>query len=370
MSQRWIALLGRCDKPTDAVEDYCKFLSAALSHLDIDLQLDRVDWDVAGWPSARAALCRRAASWRDRWVLVQYTALAWSARGFPLRFLSVLELLRDSGTRVGVVYHDAEPYAGRRLIDRIRRIAQLRTMRQGLRLADVAILTVPAERLSWLGGIAPTGKRVFIPVGANLPVAELAATSTIATPPREAAKTVAVFGVTGGTAGRPELQEIVAAVRFAAAAVPNLRLVVLGRETETLAQPFEEALRGSGVPVNVLGMLRGEEVVRALRAADVALFVRDALSSRRSSAIAAIACGVPLIARAGPETAPPITEAGVAFYSRSEKDDLGRTLVRMLADDVFRAELAETSRRAYKKHFSWSAIAAKYASALHPPTPL
>lgn len=363
MSQRWIALLGRCDKPTDAVEDYCKFLSAALSHLGIDLRLDRVDWDVSGWSSARAALSRRAAVWRDHWALVQYTALAWSARGFPIRLLSVLRLLRESGVRVGIVYHDAEPYGGRRLIDRVRRRAQVRTMRQALRLADAAILTVPAEKLSWLAGKTPS-HALFIPVGANLPIAEIDAAPVARTAARDGAKTVAVFGVTGGNAGRPEVQEIAGALRYAVATVPNLRLVVLGRETEALAQPFQDALQGSGVGVSVLGILPGEEVVRTLHSADVALFVRDALSTRRSSAIAAIACGVPLIARAGPETAAPITEAGVAFYSRSEQNGLGETLKRVLTDDIYRAELAAKSRRVFAEHFSWHAIARKYAAEL------
>ena len=387
MSEQWIALLGRCDQPTDAVADYCKFLSAALCNLGIELQLDRCDWDVAGWANAREALRERAASWRGRRVLVQYTALAWSARGFPVRFLSVLKLLRQCGARIAVVYHDAEPYSGGRLIDRFRRAAQLRTMRRALRLADAAILTVPADKLSWLRGKTPPNA-VFIPVGANLPIADPAAgiapanANAIAAPARDAAKTVAVFGVTGGQAGRPEVLQIADAVRFAAARLPltrhspaetagaasladvPLRLVVLGRETETLAQPFENALRGSGVTVSVLGMLPGEGVVRTLRAADVALFVRAAISSRRSSAIAAIACGVPLIAWAGSETAPPITEAGVVFYSRGEPDEPGRTLARVLTDVAYRAALAEQSRRAYAQHFSWTAIARAYASAL------
>ena len=80
MKEKWIALLGRCDKPTDAVEDYCRYLGETLVEHGVELCLERVEWNEAGWPAALQELRKRAASWRGQWVLVQYTALAWSAR--------------------------------------------------------------------------------------------------------------------------------------------------------------------------------------------------------------------------------------------------------------------------------------------------
>jgi len=47
------------------------------------------------------------------------------------RFVRV-KTLKAAGARVAVVYHDAEPYSGTRVIDRLRRRAQLRTMRKAL----------------------------------------------------------------------------------------------------------------------------------------------------------------------------------------------------------------------------------------------
>jgi len=359
MTGKWIALLGRCDKPTDAVEDYCKYLSAALSELGVDLHLERVSWDVSGWSVARAELRRKATAWRGRWVLAQYTALAWSSRGFPWRFLNVLKILRKSGALVAVVYHDVEPYAGDRIVDRLRRLAQVRTMRSALLAAHVAVLTVPAEKLSWITPELAT-KACFIPVGGNLPISSSGGGTT----PSDGARTVAVFGVTGGAAGKGELQEIVAAMRFATTRVPKLRLVVLGRGTEGLEAPFRDALKDTNVAVQALGLLPGEDVVRTLRAADVLLFVRGPVSSRRGSALAGIACGLPVIAQAGSETAAPVTAAGVAFYSAEEEDEPGKTLMRVLSDDSFRAALAEKSRRAFAEHFCWNAIATKYVAAL------
>jgi glycosyltransferase involved in cell wall biosynthesis len=362
MNERWIALLGRCDKPTDAVEDYCRYLGEALGEHGIELRLERVEWNADGWPAALRELRQRAAAWRDRWILVQYTALAWSARGFPRRFVRVLRDLGGAGARVGVVFHDVEPYSGERVIDKLRQRVQIRTMRNALELADAAIFTVPPEKISWKP--RQLAKASFIPVGANLPV-------TSERLPRATAETrkspiVAVFGITGGATGERETREILGAVRYTAQRAGAFRLAVFGRHAEEREAALREGLRDVPVEVSVEGVLDGRQVVEKLRASDALLFVRGGISTRRSSAIAGIACGLPVIARAGSETAAPIREAGVAFYSEEKENELGAVLARVLEDADYRAMLAEKSRRAYDEHFSWSAIAKKYVHALRP----
>jgi glycosyltransferase involved in cell wall biosynthesis len=360
MTQRCIALLGRRDEPTDAVEEYCRYLGAALRPHGFALELERVSWHGRGWNAALRELRGQSASWRGAPVFVQYTALAWSGHGFPFRFPSVLQILRAAGARVGVVFHDAEPYRGRRLVDLLRRSVQLRTMREALRLADVAVLTVPADKLSWV----PSGCRngVFIPVGANLAVPEAVAEPR----PSRAVHipTVAVFGITGGEAGKLESEAITEAVCLAAICIPKLRLVAFGRQADDSEHFLLDGLRDAAVDVQVSGVLPSEEVARRLSSADVLLFVRGPISSRRGSAIAGIACGLPVIAYGGPETAAPITEAGVVLVSPKYKEELGEALVRVLSDREYRTSLAERSRRAYEQYFSWKVIAARYAEAI------
>src|SRR5580704_19527932 len=103
MTRQLIALLGRKDVPTDAVEEYCRYLGAALKPHDFQMQIRRVPWELHGWREALRGLRLQSQAWRDTWVLVQYTALAWSARGFPLRFPRVLRMLKSAGARVTVV---------------------------------------------------------------------------------------------------------------------------------------------------------------------------------------------------------------------------------------------------------------------------
>ncbi len=355
--QRVIALLGRRDAPTDAVEEYCRYLGEALLPEDFELIIERVAWRESGWRRAASSLRHRAQGWRGAWVMVQYTALSWSARGFPLRFLQVLKILRAAGVRLGVVFHDVEPYSGKRVIDTLRRRAQLQVMLKSLRFCDEAVFTVPLQKISWTKH--EHGKGRFIPVGANLPTSgEANSRQGISTGGK---LSVAVFSITGGESGRWEIDNIVEAVRFAAARAGNLRLIVFGRNAQSAEAELTNRFRDSGVELHVLGVLPPEDVVRSLSISDVLLFVRGPISSRRGSAIAGIACGLPVIAFEGSETAAPITEAGLALFSPQRKGDLGDVLLRVLEDEHYRASLAQRSLLAQRQYFSWHAIAARYA---------
>ena len=352
-----IALLGRKDEPTDAVEEYCHYLAAALQSHAIQLTIHRVPWEILGWPEALQALERQAANWHDTWVLVQYTALAWSQHGFPQKVLLVLKILKSAGARVGMVFHDVEPYPGDRLIDSIRRFFQVRTMRRTLVLADLAVFTVPTEKLSWLPTVRP--QAAFLPVGPNLPIppAPLAHSHDVV-------PTIGVFSITGGEPGARETKVILGAVRHTAQKFGRLRLAIFGRHAELRETELREGLRDLPVELSVEGVVEPAQVVQKLSVCDVLLFVRGSLSSRRSSAIAGIACGLPIIAYLGSETAPPITDAGVVLVLPDHPDELNAALVRVLSDEAYRMELGARSRAAYQTHFSWPAIAVRFSALL------
>src|SRR5262249_17814641 len=143
MTKRCVALLGQPDQPTDGVEDYCRYLSQALEKHGYSLELLRVPWTDQGWSQALGEVRKKAEQDRGSWFLLQYTALAWSRRGFPLRVPKLIQRLKNCGARCAVVFHDAIPYGGERAIDRLRRALQLHVMRQALRFADLAVFPVP-----------------------------------------------------------------------------------------------------------------------------------------------------------------------------------------------------------------------------------
>jgi len=353
-----IALLGRKDVPTDAVEEYCRYLSDALQPHEFQMQIRRVPWELHGWRQSLRALHLQSVAWRDTWVLVQYTALAWSARGFPLKFPRVLRILKSAGARVAVVFHDVEPFSSPRLIDRLRHRVQSRTMRRALDLADLAIFTVPPERLSWLEKIPSNA--TFIPVGPNLPFPE-----TTTTRSGGDLLTVGVFSITGGEQGARETKQILAAVQHAAQKLGRIRLSVFGRHSELREEVLRQGLQNLPVELSVEGVVEPRQVVNRLAACDVLLFVRNGISTRRGSAIAGIAAGLPVIAYPNSETAPPITEAGVVLVNPGDPGKLNDALVQVLSDANVRAELSARSRAAYKAHFAWPAIAGRYAVLLN-----
>jgi glycosyltransferase involved in cell wall biosynthesis len=358
MTRQIIALLGRKDAPTDAVEEYCRYLAAALLPHEFQMQIRRVPWELHGWRQSLRALHLQSEAWRDTWVLVQYTALAWSARGFPLKFPHVLRMLKSAGARVAVVFHDVEPFSSPRLIDRLRHHVQLRALRRALELADAAIFTVPPEKLSWLKTIPE--KAVFIPVGANLPFPEVLASRVSGDIP-----TVGVFSITGGEQGARETQLILDAVQHASRKLGRIQLSVFGRHSELREGVLRQGLHNFPVELSVEGVAEPEQVVNRLAGCDVLLFVRNGISTRRSSAIAGIAAGLPVLAYPNSETASPLTDAGVVLVSPGDPGELNDALVRVLSDSVFREELSAKSRAVYKAHFAWPAIAERFAALLN-----
>jgi glycosyltransferase involved in cell wall biosynthesis len=357
--QRIVALLGRRDQPTDGVEDYCAFLGRALRSYGHEFELVRVPWSERGWSAALAELEAQSAGWRKQWVLLQYTTFGWSRRGFPLQVPRILTALQKNNVRCAVVFHDFAPASGRRAIDRLRARVQSNVLKQLCSRAEASIFTVAIDHIGWTP--PGSGRRAFIPVGANLP--DLAAVCEEPAAPKSS-RTVAIFSVTGGSSTQAEIADIGAAVKHAAGLVGPLRLLVVGRGSREAEPALRMEFSGSNVDVAVMGVLPADEMKRLLSGADAQLFVRGQISSRRGSAIAGIACGLPLICYSGPETAWPITEAGLMSVPLGDRQGLAAALARVLGDDELRASLIERSRHAQASYFSWQSIAKSYLQVL------
>ncbi|MGC1105694.1 MAG: glycosyltransferase family 4 protein [Candidatus Acidiferrales bacterium] len=350
------ALLGRLDLPTDGVRDYCKYLSQAFARRGDRMDVIELRWENNGWLKTLRSLWKQSRAWKHRRILFQYTALMWSRRGFPIRALAVLAILKWRRVRLGVVFHDAGYAPARGWIRRIRVACQIFTIRAAFRRAEFPVLTVPATQISWLP--RDSRRAVFIPVGANFP-ADGAVDMRASLP---STPTVAVFGVTEGPHIAPEARDIAYAMKHAAAKVPHLHLMVLGRGALEAESALRKELAGTDIALSVSGVLPAEEVRARLAEADVLLFVRGAISSRRGSAIAGIVCGLPVVGYRGGDTAPPITEAGVLLVD--DRDALAEALTRVLTDGQLCQELRQRNVSATAKHFSWDAIAAQFARAL------
>jgi glycosyltransferase involved in cell wall biosynthesis len=359
---RIFALVGRRDEPTDGVADYCDWLSGSLAGYGYQLETVRVNWLEQGWRAALAELKVKAKHWRGCWVLLQYTTLAWSRRGFPWRTPEVLSAVRGSGVHCGVVFHDFGPFIAKGLVGTARKICHLRVLERLYEQADRAIFTVPTEKVAWLPPLRD--KAVHIPVGANCPEPGLEPSAHSVD-----AMTVVVYCVTTDHRLTQEVSDISCAVKQARSVAKGIRLVVLGRGSLEADSALRAEFVGDDVDVETLGLLSPEDVSRTLARADVLLFVRGQISSRRGSAIAGIACGLPVVGYEGPETGWPLTEAGLLLVPEGDREALSIALANVLSDPVLRQTLRDRSRRAQSKYFSWTAIAACLVGTLSGPTP-
>ena len=358
---RAIALLGRRDEPTDGVADYCHALAPALRKRSVDLEIVRVPWEERGWGEVMRWLSRESRRWSGEWVLIQYTALAWSRRGFPVRVHQVLKLLQRTGVRCAVVFHDAQPYEGARLRDSFRRQIQLWTMRRLLAGAELSIFTLPLKFATWIP--AASSRTTFVPVGASIP--EFAGERYFST--SGDSKTVGVFCVSGGNYRTKEVRDILYVAEHAKTRVPRLRFEIFGRGAQEAGLDLEGPLRQLGLEYRIRGVLPAEEITRTLQSVDVLLCARGEMTTNRSSAMVGIACGVPIVAFGEHGRVTELDAAGIEFAPRGSLEAFADATVRVLTDGALWQTLHERNRRALAECFSWDAIAGRYVQLLAAP---
>jgi hypothetical protein len=358
--ESWIALLGRRDTPVDGVEDYCNCLAQALARRDVSVKTARVEWADRGWLDALLRLRRDCVEWRGKWVLLQYTALGWSRRGFPLGAFLALAILKRHGIRCAVMFHEPSGLGGPGWIDRIRSSCQDRIVRALFRRADKSIFTIPLHSVAWLP--KETANAAFIPIGANIfePVARRPVTANR----NGAVNTVTIFCLSDPPNLQNELDDISKAVGVAAKSGKALRVLFLGRGTSEAKRDIENAFAQIPVEVSNLGLQDAPDIGRILSESDAMLCTRGLLYLRRSSALAGIACGLPIIGYAGAAEGTPLMEAGVELVPYRDSEAMGRALAQVLTDANLRKTLVEKNQRVYTRYFSWESISAAFVQFL------
>lgn len=359
-TEQWFAVLGRRDAPTDGIEDYCTFLGRALGARGVELRTVRLPWFEYGWIRALLELWRQSRTWTDEWVLLQYAAMAWSRRGFPFGAVAVGRILRRSGVRTAVVFHEPFRQGGQRWIDRCRGACQEWVIRSLYKTATIAIFADPLDTVPWLP--AHDSKARFVAIGANIP--EYPAKS-VARPDRNGKRsTVVVFCLSDLPNRTREIHDVFFAMRFVHERGLKARLVFLGRGTDSAKREIEQVFKSSSVEVLNLGLQSASEVARVLSESDAMICVRGALYPRRGSAIAGIACGLPIVGYAGAAEGTSLEDAGIDLVPYGDRAMLAEALEKILGTDSIWKELHEKSLLAHKTHFSWDVIATNMKEAL------
>lgn len=353
-----VALTGYRDQPTDGVVDFCNFLSRALAKHRVQLQVVTLPLDERGSGlRALRRLWREARAWRFHWVLLQYTTLAWSRRGFPLLALAALAILKIRGTRCTIVFHEPAGMNGPHAIDHIRYGFQNWTVQTLHRFSEKSVFTVPLNMIPWLKSARE--KSAFIPLGANIP--ENLTQRTAAAASERTQKTVAVFCVSEPPYRQREIDEISSAARSVAAATGmKFRVLFVGRGTSEAKDEIDHAFQGSQIEVCNRGLCEAEEITRLLGESDVMLAVRGRLYLRRASALAGVACGLPMIGYAGAAQGTIIEEAGIKLVPFGDREALSTALRDILTNPDLWLEMHEKNVRVQRQYFSWDAVATEY----------
>jgi len=364
-ARTWIALLGRGEAIADGVQDYCGYLAGALERQGVELKLVRVDWAGKGWWAALRELQRECKAWQGQWILLQFTALAWSRRGFPLGVLAVLAIVRRGGARCAVVFH--EPYSppAANWLGRARRRCQGWIIRNIYNNVAKNVFPEPLPKINWLPRGAPRAR--FIPIGANIPERHPLPNDRFGENGR--LKTVVVFCLTGMPYLREELKDILDAARTAIAEGVKFRLLFLGRGTSEAQGEIARSFRDLPIEISNLGLLDAVQISDIFVDAHAMLCVRGKVYLRRGSAIAGIACGLPIIGYEGESEGTPLEEAGLVLVPYRDGRAAGAALSRVLQDQNFHDELQKKSVRAQQNHFSWNLIASAFVNFLESAQP-
>lgn len=348
--------------PTDGVDDYCTFLGAALARRHHNLEKYRVEWARDGWIRALRRLSRDAAAWHDKWVVLQFTSLAWSRRGFPFGAWLAMRILRKHGARIAVYYHEPTGFDSPHATDRIRRACQDWVIRALYRAAERPIFADPLNKIPWFSREDTKAKATFIPIGASVPEPpRVPAADTL----RETSqRTIAVYCVGDLPYLHEELADISGALRPICDNGWKIRLNFFGRGTAPAETDIARIFAQLPIDVRNFGLQSADAVSRHLSEADVMICVRGRLFPRRSSAIAGITCAVPMVAYAGACEGTHVAEAGVDLVPYRDISALSAAVKRLLEDDERWNEFRRRSLRVHNEYLAWDTIAGKFVQAL------
>ncbi|HEX9938151.1 MAG TPA: hypothetical protein VGB15_13545 [Longimicrobium sp.] len=290
-----------------------------------------------------------------RTLLVQYAPQAFGARGMNLRFCRWVLRRARAGDQVRMMFH--EPYVQFSLQRPQRNVLAAATRVMAgvlLRAASVAYVSTPAwERL--LRPLAPRGlgPMPWLPIPSTVPRVDdpegVAVLRARLGANRPGVHVIGHFGTYGGMIA-PLLEPALLAVLAPPSRSVALLLGSGGKEFAARLLRAHPRIEGRVVAP---GRLPREALSVHLQACDVALQpYPDGVSARRTTAMAALANGVPLVSNAGRFTEPQWAAAGVALAPVADAATLAALVLDLLDDLPRRRGLAAAETDFYLREFS------------------
>ncbi len=311
------------------------------------------DWGFQGMrPLARALRLGQF-----DWVVVQYVPHMYGAKGFNFALAYVMARARSSGSSTLLMVH--ELYLDWSL--RPRRFAAAVAQRLMLRCCVLASDRVGVSTESWLSLLnhafrGSNGKFFYLPTPSNFEAAVSAlpwAPGAVRRPRRASKLTLGFFGCLHDSKLVGHLTRTLMDMR---AAGLDARLLCVGPSRSE----FFKRVNGAGSDlhgwVECTGYLPEEEVVRRLSEIDIFLLpLIDGISARRSSLMAALSLGLPVVGTDGPLTDGILRGAGICrMVSAEDEASFAREALALARNPELAEALGRAGKTFYEREFSWA----------------
>jgi glycosyl transferase family 4 len=366
----WHLITGAYPPQPGGVSDYTRRLCAGLasagdivhvwapalaeSETEVEESGVRVHRLAAGFSLAGIReLGRRLAAFPDPpRLLVQYVPHAFGYRAMNLPFCLWLATRRRE--RLWIMFHEAVfPFGERPLRTNLLAAATHAMAALLVNRADQVLVSTPdwERRLRQLkrGQL----QAHWLPIPSNLP-AEANAAAVAGLRARLLGASGAALLGHFGTYGAHIGSLICALVPELLAAHPERRMLLLGRGSEASVAQIVRRFPALAPRILAPGSLPAPELAVHVAACDLLIQVYpDGLSTRRTTLMAGLALGVPVVSNQGALTEPEwATWGAVAVARDASAPRLAAEVERLLGSARQRAELGERGRACYREHFS------------------
>lgn len=364
---RWAILTGEYPPQPGGVSDYTRCVARELAasgngvrvyapavgvpeSVDAGVDVHRLPGSFG--PRSLLALDRHLSRTRPDCIFVQYVPHAFGCKAMNLPFVTWLAARATRIAPVWVMFHE---------------VALGRTWRP-LRHAIGGVVTQFMARL-----VAGAAERVFVstpawgdllrricprrmvtdwlPVPSLVEVAHdsvaVAAVRSCVAP--DGAPILGHFGTFGTPIAALLAPTLLEVLRFA----PGTAVLLIGRHGEAFAREFAAAHPDLAGRVTATGELESRQVSVHLQACDVLLEpYSDGITTRRTTAMAVLAHGLPLVSNLGRLSEPLWESGGVAVAPHPDPLELANLSVALLATPTARVELGARAAQLYRDRFA------------------
>ena len=326
----------------DAIDEYSARLTRALDEAGI----------AARYVSTGLRAARRLEG-RPAWILLQYNPFSYGRWGVaPGLIRDAISMRRRTGALLAISIH--EPWGDVRdwrsaLMSAYQR-AQLRSL---MRVADRIIVATEAY------GRAIGHRAIHVPVGSNITPLGLPGVQARERLGLGEQLVVTLFGTGHPSRALGHAEAAIAALR-AQRGAGEMTVLNLGLGSPQVRLPQD-------VEVVTPGRLAPEEISLRLHASDLLLLpFTDGVSSRRTTLMAGLAHGVPVVGLSGPSTDRIFVQRGDALRLTpfGDPSQFARAVVDLGADEDARRALGAGGRGLYRAEFDWPIIARRVGAAV------